>query len=83
MEVTIGLIASIVFILFGLKVIYDGKLDIEYGVTNRQSGSQTKFLSSKQGKLEGTSARLVGATISLLGILLYFFADLGEVLFVL
>jgi len=82
MEITIGLIASAIFILFGFKVIYEGKFDFEYGVTNGQSGSRTKFLSSKKGKLEGTSARLIGLMISLLGVLLYLFADLGDVLFI-
>ncbi len=83
MEITIGLIISAVFVLFGLKIIYIGKLDIEYGVTNGESGTRTKFLSSKEGKLEGTAARLVGVVVSILGVLIYLFADLGDVLFVL
>lgn len=83
MEVTIGSIVSAVFVLFGLKIIYMGKLDIEYGITNGESGIRTKFLSSKEGKLEGTAARLVGVIVSMLGVLFYLFADLGDVLFVL
>jgi hypothetical protein len=58
-------------------------MDVEFGITNGQSGSRTKFTSSQTKSLEGTSARLAGALISIFGILLYVFMEKGDVLFVL
>ncbi len=83
MEVTLELIICLVFFFMGARFVYIGKMDVEFGITNGQSGSRTKFISSQKKSLEGTSARLVGALISIFGILLYVFMEKGDVLFVL
>jgi len=83
MEVTVELIICIAFFLMGARFVCIGKVDIEFGITNGQSGSGTKFTASQKKSLQGTSARLTGALISSFGILFYVFMEKGEVLFVL
>jgi len=82
MEVTLELIFSLVVFCIGLKIICVGRIDIEFGITNGAE-SNSKFIASKKDTLSGNSARLVGLFISLSGVLLYFFLENGETLFVL
>lgn len=80
MEVGLTDIFGLFIIFSGLKVIIDGKVDVEVGITNGAKRN-SKFIKSSKSRLEGNSARIFGICICLLGALLILFFPDENVLF--
>jgi hypothetical protein len=83
MEITELHLVSSFIIIFGLFIVWTGKVQIEFGITGPDSGSRTNFIASKKKDVKSTGARAIGVILASIGIALFFYMDKGNVLFTL
>lgn len=80
MEIGFADIGGLLIIFFGLKVVVEGKIDIEAGVTNGAERN-TKFIKSHKTRLTGNSAKATGVGFCILGMLMIWLVPNEEVIF--
>lgn len=80
MDITVADLFAIAIVFLGIRTIIEGKINVEFGLTNGAEHN-SKFIKSSKTDLQGASARLIGAALCLLGILVILFFPEEDVLF--